>query len=367
MALEHQAAQAQQRRSVEAAVVHPVLEALEDRQGQQAGQPAEPVTLELGLDEAAHHAGQALRGLEHHVADKAVADDDVGRALEDVVALDIAVEVQLPGGTRGPQQLAGPFDGLAALDGFFADVEQADARFLDAIDRRHQRTAHHRELQQVLGRRVDVGAEVEHGGEATSRIRHHRRNRGAVDTVQRLEQDLGHRHQRTGVARRHAGMGQRRLAVPAGPELLDCDAHRRVTLAPQGDLDRVVHRDHLAGRDHTAARQGRRRRQCLGLADEHQLGARVLVEEGAAGRQRHRRAVVAAHAVDGETDGIGQCRQGRVGHRDVGPDRCSSEKTKPGPARDAGRVGRFIGMHRASAAQQAQAASALLFSTLRPR
>src|SRR3546814_9139737 len=55
------------------------------------------------------------------VADKAVADDDVDRALEDVVAFHVAVEIQ----GAAAQKLGGFLDDFVALDDFFADVEQA--------------------------------------------------------------------------------------------------------------------------------------------------------------------------------------------------------------------------------------------------
>ncbi len=56
----------------------------------------------------------------------------------------------------------GLLDHVVALDVLLADVEQADRRALDALHRRGQRHAHHRELHELLGRAVDVGAEVEH-------------------------------------------------------------------------------------------------------------------------------------------------------------------------------------------------------------
>jgi hypothetical protein len=51
---------------------------------------------ELLADELGPACRQAFGGLEHHVADEAVADHDVGRALEDVVAFDVAVKLMWP-------------------------------------------------------------------------------------------------------------------------------------------------------------------------------------------------------------------------------------------------------------------------------
>ena len=136
VALEHQAAQAEQRRAVVAPVVDARLEAVQHRQRGERGQLGERVARELLLDELGQHRRQPFGGLEHDVADEAVADDDVGRALEDVVGLDVAVEIDDAGGGRGAQQLARLLDRLAALDRLFADVEQADRRLGLARDRR---------------------------------------------------------------------------------------------------------------------------------------------------------------------------------------------------------------------------------------
>ena len=202
MALEHQAAQAEQRGAVVAAMIDPRLEVLEHRQSHQRGQPGIQRARELLLDEARQHRCKAFGRLERDVADEPVAHDDVGRALEDVVAFDIAVEVELPLARGFAQQLAGLLDRLAALDRLFADVQQADARIFPAFDCGDQRAAHHRELQQMLGAAVDIRAQVEHGRVAVAFVRHHRRDRGAVDPFERAQQVTRHRHQRAGVAGR---------------------------------------------------------------------------------------------------------------------------------------------------------------------
>ena len=109
-----------------------------------------------------------------------------------------------------------------------------------------------------------------------------------------LEQIARQRHQRAGVASGHTSVGAAVL------ELMNGHAHRRVALATQGDLDRVVHRHHFGGQHRRAAGPALCRGQRLGRANKQQLGLRVLDEKGAAGRQDDRRAVVAAHAVDGD-------------------------------------------------------------------
>jgi hypothetical protein len=169
---------------------------------------------------------------------------------------------------------------------------------------------------------------VEHGGVTVALVGHHGGDRRPVDAVERLEQVARNGHQRARVARRDAGLRRGHAAV-VGLDLRNGDPHRRVLLAPQGHLDRVVHRDDLGrGHDPTARPSGSRG-QRVGAADEDQLGLRMLVEKRAAGRQRDRRAMVAAHAIDGEPHGSGRGRH-----------RGANGKTQ---------------------------ASALVFSTLRPR
>jgi hypothetical protein len=124
VALEHQAAQAEQGGAVVAAVIDPVLQAIEHRQGGERRQFGQRVAGEFLLDEAGEHRRKSLGRLQRDIADEAVADDDVAAALEDVVAFDIAVEVDQPGRSRRAQQLAGLLDRIAALDRLFADVEQ---------------------------------------------------------------------------------------------------------------------------------------------------------------------------------------------------------------------------------------------------
>ena len=212
MTLEHQAAQAQQRRAIETAVVHAVLEALEHGHRQQRRQLGQPVAAELFADDRGDHRRQPFGRLQSDIADETVAHHQIGRALEDVVALHIAVEVQLAGRRRLAEQLARALDRLVALDRLFADVQQAHRRLGLAVHRRNQGTAHHGELQQMLGGAIDIRAQIEHGGEAARLIGHDGRDGRAVDAVQRFEQVARHGHQGAGVACRHAGIGKRRNA-----------------------------------------------------------------------------------------------------------------------------------------------------------
>ena len=128
MALEDQAAQPQQGRTVVAARVDALFQRAQHGHGRQRGQLGEQVARELFAQKARNHAGQPFGGFQRHVAHEAIAHHDVGGALEGVVALHVAVKVDHAGLRGPPQQLASTLDFFAALDGFFADVEQAHER-----------------------------------------------------------------------------------------------------------------------------------------------------------------------------------------------------------------------------------------------
>src|SRR5690606_40271331 len=116
VALDDHAAQADEARAVVAPMIEPLAKAHQYRERQQRHQPGEDVTLVLLADEVAEHPRETFRGLEGDVADEAIADDDVGRAFVDVVAFDVAVEVQ----RARAEQFGRLLDGVVALDHFLA-------------------------------------------------------------------------------------------------------------------------------------------------------------------------------------------------------------------------------------------------------
>ena len=116
---------------------------------------------------------ERLGGLEHDVADEAVADDHVGVAVEDVAAFGVAHEVE-----AGLLQDAERFlRQLVALAFFLADGEQADARRFDAEEHLRVEVAHDGELAEVGGLGVDVRADVEQDGVAFRARERRRRGR----------------------------------------------------------------------------------------------------------------------------------------------------------------------------------------------
>ena len=105
-----------------------------------------------------HHAGQALAEFQEDIAAEAVADDDVGHALEYVPSLHVAHEVQ---GT-GLEELIGLLHGFAAFFLLLPDVEETHLGLFDASDMVHEDGTHDPKLHQMLGLTIHVGSDVQH-------------------------------------------------------------------------------------------------------------------------------------------------------------------------------------------------------------
>ena len=214
VAFHHDAFEAEQAGAVVARRIHPAFERREHGHGHDAAKISEPVALEFIGEESAQHLGQAFGGLEGDIADETVAHHHIGSALEDVVAFDVAVKIE----AARAQQFGRLLHHFIALDLFFADVEQSDAGAFLVLHGRYQHGAHDGELQQMLGRAVDVGAQVEHvdlafhGGQYAG-------DGGTVYPRQGLEHEARNRHQRAGIAGADAGV---RFAAL---DQIDGDAH----------------------------------------------------------------------------------------------------------------------------------------------
>ena len=183
---------------------------------------------------------------------------------------------------------------------------------VDAFHGGHQRTAHDGKLDELLGRAVDVGAQVQHRGLALLR-RQLRSDRRTVDAGQRLEHEASDGHQCAGIAGGYAGL--RRPVL----DQVDRDAHRRILLLAQRVRRRLVHRDDFTGRvdRHAIARRRAGPRQRLGQRrlqsdQDHARVGRVL-EELERCRDGDREAGVASHRINGNRDG-----QGHVGKKPAG-------------------------------------------------
>ena len=164
-----------------------------------------------------------------------VADDDVGRVLREVLALDVAHEVQ----AGRVEQLGRRLDPGVALALLLADRQQRDAGPGHAQHPLGEDRAHLGVLGEVLGRRVGVGADVEqdHG----PRVGDHLDREGrAVDAGQAAQaQDRGG-HAGAGVTGGHDRVGL------AAPDEVGGDEDRRVLLLAQRQRRVLVHPDDLA-------------------------------------------------------------------------------------------------------------------------
>ena len=94
VALEHQPAQPKQRRAVVAAVVHAALEGGQHGLAGERCQLGERRARELLAHELREHGRQPLNGFQRHIAHETVAYHDVDVTAENVVAFNIADEVQ---------------------------------------------------------------------------------------------------------------------------------------------------------------------------------------------------------------------------------------------------------------------------------
>ena len=269
---------------------------------QQVREPAPERRPELGAPQVEDEARQALEELDHDVAEHRVADDHVGHLPGQVLALDVADEVEV----GLVDELGRALDPGLALALLLPDREQRDARAVHAQHALGEDRAHARVLREVLRGRVGVGADVEQH-ERPAAGRDLDREAGPVDALQAAEAEDGGRHAGAGVARGHDRVG---LALP---DEVRGDEDRRVLLLAQGHRRVLVHADDL-GRVDDADVRGARRREALdrgGVADEDDgvVGMRVRVGDGA--RHDLGRAVVAAHRVDrdphaGPRDSVGR-------------------------------------------------------------
>ena len=75
-------------------MIDALAESFENRQSHHRHQLAQGRAGELLADHAGQHLRETFRGFQRDIADEAVADHDIGRALENIVALHVAVKTQ---------------------------------------------------------------------------------------------------------------------------------------------------------------------------------------------------------------------------------------------------------------------------------
>ena len=124
MAFHHHATQAQEYRAIEATWVYAFFHLRQHRLGNQALCFGQGAAVEFVFDDLTHHFDGAFYGFQSHVADKTISHYHFHFTTEDVIAFDIADEIQL----AVLQVLVRLFHRAVAFDFFRTDVEQAHAR-----------------------------------------------------------------------------------------------------------------------------------------------------------------------------------------------------------------------------------------------
>ena len=163
VALDDDAVEAEKNTAIRLARIHALAQFPKRRARKKVADPRTQRPRHRALEIFGHLPGGAFGRLERNVAGKAFGDDDVDRAFADVVAFDEAVIIEA-------RQFLLAQDGgrlahrLEALGLFDADIEQTDARAIEAEQDARHGGAHHRKIDEVVGVRADRGAEIEHDG-----------------------------------------------------------------------------------------------------------------------------------------------------------------------------------------------------------
>jgi hypothetical protein len=251
--------------------------------------------LERILEHVADEAGEALGGLEGHIAHKTIADDDVGVPVVDVAAFDIADEVERQTLDEG-ESLSGK---LVAFAFFFADGEQADAGTGDLEHGTRVELAHDGELGEVLWATVDIGANIEQYAGGSGGGGQDSGQGGAIDAGERAENHFGRDHGGTRVAG-----GQETGGVALADEL-EPDAHGAVFFIADCRRSFFVHADVLTGVDDfngqffAVERLLEKRAQGILRADEEDLDRKLTCSLDSSTDFRIRR-LVGTHGINGD-------------------------------------------------------------------
>jgi hypothetical protein len=230
-------------------------------------------------------------------------------ALEDVVALDVAVEVDVAGGRRRAQQLAARLMVSLPLIASSPMLSRPTLGSSLPVDRAPP--AHCPAPRTAAGARPCSRRWRPGRAPWCSRppVGHHGGDGRAVDAVQRLQHVARQRHQRAGVAGRDAGL-RRAAAASPGLQLLmatriDESACGAAPLRPDRPSPPPRWRDQRQRGQPRAAPAPRRAPTSSSSACGWRRG------NCPAGRQRDRRAVVAAHAIDRHADSAERCESGK--------------------------------------------------------
>ena len=172
--------------------------------------------MEFTADGAAHEFNRAFDGFEHNVADKSVCDNNIGFAIQNAVAFDIADKVEF----AAAQQFKGLFDGIRAFNVFCTDVQKGDTRAaFFGVQSVYKLAADDGKLNQLFGCAIDICTQIQSQGNVFAVGRQEFGDGRALNAGNGFEDESGGRHQCAGIACRYGGL---RIAFF---NLVDGDAH----------------------------------------------------------------------------------------------------------------------------------------------
>ena len=184
-----------------------------------------------------NHFHQALTHLERHVADEAIADDDVGVAIVKVAAFDVADKVDGQTLHQRPRFV----DEVVAFVVLFADGEQSHAGMLDMENYPRIQLTHDGELREHLGAGIDIGPDVDHDARLVFEGGKNPGERGAVHPGHHALHGFGGHHNGTGVAGGNDTLGGAFTNEARG------DPNGRVLFRAHGLRSAIFHGDHFTG------------------------------------------------------------------------------------------------------------------------
>lgn len=204
--------------------------------GQERSELALGVLHELSLEPLEHATSETLASLENDVADEAIANDDIDAIAKEVMAFDIADEVN---GSLLAEFIG--FEGqFIAFDGLGADAQDADTGLSTTEDLPGVDMAHDGVLEEMHRFTVNVRPGIEQN-KVVFRCRDDRGDAGSFDARKGSQLESGRGDNTAGVARRNDG-----LSV-AGLNEIDGTSDRAVLLAAQGGDRTILHGEDLAG------------------------------------------------------------------------------------------------------------------------
>ncbi len=301
MALHDDALQTQERPAV--GRLQPRGHTPQGRTGDQGAQLGAKIGAEGLAQHGAHEPGQSFGRLQGDVARKAVGDHYVDRTLGDVVPLHKAAIVDLK--TAVAQKPMGFTHFLVSLLLLRPHVQQTDRGLVHSMHRAVERFSHDGEFNELCCVTADVCADIQDRRDPTD-CRPARHDGGTIELRRHHPKDmLGDRHQGAGVAG-----GKRRVRLTRADSLHGVPEAR--SLSPPKRVRRLVlHADDQRRRTYLAHRTHRRQFGQFGvqallvaMQQEAHLTARQHSKGVRDCRRNDRGAVISAHGVNGDDDGI---------------------------------------------------------------